>query len=101
MCFLLVYLSQIAGERLTGSSRVRATLVEFHAPFAERFMRVLSVVGGRIAEFLVIPRLVVGFVRGGLVRSRMFYSHDYSPFFFNKVYKDYIIISKKEDNVKH
>ena len=46
-----------------------------NAPFAEFLVRVLGIVGGRIAERLAPPGLMVGFVFRSFVRHGMLHSH--------------------------
>lgn len=70
-------LSQAASERLAGRFCIGAdAIMKRNATSAERFVRVLGIVGGRIAEGLVICGLVVrfvfrSFVRGGVLNSNV------------------------------
>lgn len=70
-----------ASEGLARRFRVGAdAVVVGDAPRTERLMRILGVVGGRVAEGLVIPRLMMGLVFDCLVGLRVFNSHCCSPF---------------------
>lgn len=69
-------LSQVASERLAGRFGIGAdAIMKRNATSAERFVRVLSIVGGRIAEGLVVASLVVRFVFRSFVRDRVLNSH--------------------------
>ena len=69
-------LSQVASERLARRFGIGAdAIMKRNATSAERFVRVLGIVGGRIAEGLVVASLVVRFVFRGFVRDRVLNSH--------------------------